>query len=97
MPTPPSRIVGLRAADTCFTVELTEPVPRVLHWGADLGDLTPEGLTALSLTAEPAILNNAPDIPRRFTVWPTEADGWSGTPAHHGHRAGAPPQHPDRP
>ncbi|WP_033279743.1 alpha-galactosidase [Streptomyces sp. NRRL F-525] len=88
MPATPSRIVSLRAAGTCLAVELTEPVPRVLHWGADLGDLTPDDLTALSLTAEPAILNNAPDIPRRFTVWPTEADGWSGTPAHHGHQAG---------
>ncbi|MFI5881389.1 alpha-galactosidase [Streptomyces sp. NPDC051554] len=88
MPATPSRIVSLRAAGTCLAVELSEPVPRVLHWGADLGDLTPDDLTALSLTAEPAILNNAPDIPRRFTVWPTEADGWSGTPAHHGHQAG---------
>ncbi len=77
MPTPPSRIVGLRAAGTCFTVELTEPVPRVLHWGADLGDVTPEGLTALSLTAEPAILNNAPDIPRR-----TPPDPDRGHPSH---------------
>ncbi|MFG3023175.1 alpha-galactosidase [Streptomyces sp. NPDC048254] len=88
MPTTPARIVSLRAAGTCFAVELTEPVPRVLHWGADLGELTTEDLTALSLTAEPALLNNALDTPRRFTVWPTEADGWSGTPAHHGHLSG---------
>ena len=89
MPTTPARIVTLRAAGTCFAVELTEPVPRVLHWGADLGELTDADLAALSLTAEPAILNNSLDILRRFTLWPTEADGWSGTPAHHGHLAGA--------
>jgi alpha-galactosidase len=93
MPTTPARTVSLRAAGTCFAVELTEPVPRVLHWGADLGDLGDEDLAALARTAEPAILHNAPDIARRFTVWPTEADGWSGTPGHLGHldgTAGAP-------
>ncbi|MDX2703587.1 alpha-galactosidase [Streptomyces sp. PA03-6a] len=83
-----ARIVPLRAAGTAFVVELTEPVPRVLHWGADLGPLSADDLAALSLTAEPAVLNNSPDTPRRFTVWPTEADGWAGTPAHHGHLDG---------
>ncbi|MBM9509909.1 alpha-galactosidase [Actinacidiphila acididurans] len=83
-----ARIVALRAAGTALVVELSEPVPRVLHWGADLGDLGDAGLAALGLTGEPAVLNNSIDIPRRFTVWPTEADGWSGTPAHHGHIAG---------
>ena len=88
MPTTPARTVSLRAAGTCFAVELTEPVPRVLHWGADLGDLTDDDLTALATTADQAILHNAPDVARRFTVWPTEADGWSGTPGHHGHLDG---------
>lgn len=88
MPTTPARVVRLRAAGTCLAVELAEPVPRVLHWGPDLGELTDDDLAALSLTADSAVLNNAPDHPRRFTVWPTEADAWSGTPAHHGHLAG---------
>jgi alpha-galactosidase len=57
----------------------------VLHWGADLGPAAGEGLLA---TAVPALLNNAPDVPRRFTVWPTERDGWSGTPAQRGNAAG---------
>ena len=89
MPTTPARIVTLRAAGTCLVVELTEPVPRVLHWGADLGELTGADAEALALTADGAILNNALDVPRRFTVWPTEAEGWHGTPGHHGHLAGA--------
>ncbi|MEU6217872.1 alpha-galactosidase [Streptomyces sp. NPDC047022] len=83
-----ARILALRAAGACFVLELAEPVPRVLHWGADLGDLPESGLEALALTGEPAILNNSIDIPRRFTIWPTEADGWLGTPAHAGHAAG---------
>jgi alpha-galactosidase len=89
MPSTPARIVTLRAAGTSLVVELTEPVPRVLHWGADLGELSGEAGAALALTADGAVLNNAIDIPRRFTVWPTEADGWHGTPAHHGHLGGA--------
>ncbi|MEE4544867.1 alpha-galactosidase [Streptomyces sp. V4-01] len=88
MPTTPARIVTLRAAGTSFVVELSEPVPRVLHWGADLGELSEDAVEALALTADGAILNNAIDIPRRLTVWPTEAEGWHGTPAHHGHLAG---------
>jgi alpha-galactosidase len=88
MPTTPARIVTLRAAGAGFVVELCEPVPRVLHWGADLGELTEADAASLALTADGAVLNNAIDIVRRFTVWPTEADGWHGTPAHQGHRAG---------
>ncbi|MFG1811420.1 alpha-galactosidase [Streptomyces sp. NPDC049040] len=83
-----ARTVSLRAAGTALVVELTEPVPRVLHWGADLGELSDADTAALSLTAEAAVLNNSIDRPRRFTVWPTEADGWSGTPAQEGHLAG---------
>lgn len=88
MTTIPARIVTLRAAGAALVVELGDPVPRVLHWGADLGDLSDADLAALSLTSEGAVLNNSIDTPRRFTVWPTEADGWSGSPAQQGHRAG---------
>jgi alpha-galactosidase len=93
MPSPTGRVVQLRAAATSLVVELTEPVPRVLHWGGDLGALDEAGRAALRLTAEPAVLNNAIDVPRHFSVWPTEAEGWLGTPAHQGHvdgRATAP-------
>ncbi|WP_225850539.1 alpha-galactosidase [Streptomyces sp. HPF1205] len=83
-----ARFVALRAAGTSLVVDLGGPVPRILHWGADLGELTEAGLAALGMTGEPAVLNNALDVPRRFTIWPTEADGWSGTPAHQGHLAG---------
>ena len=89
MPMPDSDVVHLRAGGTSFVVELTEPVPRILHWGTDLGELSEAGRSALRLTAEPAVLNNSIDSPRRFSVWPTEAEGWSGTPAHQGHVEGA--------
>ncbi|WP_037569206.1 alpha-galactosidase [Phaeacidiphilus oryzae] len=78
----------LRAAGTSLVVALTGPLPHVLHWGADLGALTEADCEALDLTGDGSVLNNALDVPRRFSVWPTEADGWSGTPAHEGHLAG---------
>jgi alpha-galactosidase len=88
MPMPALDVVHLRAGGTSFVVELTEPVPRILHWGTDLGELSEAGRSALRLTAEPAVLNNSIDSPRRFSVWPAEAEGWSGTPAHQGHVEG---------
>lgn len=80
--------VQLRAGGTGLVVELTEPVPRILHWGKDLGELSHDGLAALGLTADSAVLNGSLDIPRRLSVWPTESEGWLGTPAHQGHADG---------
>ncbi|WP_086782071.1 alpha-galactosidase [Crossiella equi] len=82
------RIVQLRAAGVSVVLDLRPEVPVLLHWGADLGALSEDGLTALADTSVPAVLNNALDAPRTLTVWPTEADGWSGTPGVTGHRAG---------
>ncbi|AWS47557.1 alpha-galactosidase [Streptosporangium sp. 'caverna'] len=82
------QVTYIRAAGTSLVVDLSRRVPTVLHWGRDLGELSEAGLAALALTGEPAALNNAIDIPRMFSVWPTEAEGWSGTPAHQGHRDG---------
>ncbi|MFE6974062.1 alpha-galactosidase [Streptomyces sp. NPDC057682] len=83
-----ARIVHLRAGGVSLAVELLAPVPRVLHWGEDLGPLGDDALAALALSGDGAGLHCAPDEPRRFTVWPTQAEGWSGTPGHEGHRAG---------
>ncbi|GAA1862603.1 alpha-galactosidase [Asanoa iriomotensis] len=77
-------VIALRAGGAAFVVEICHPVPRVLHWGADLG----AALDGLAETAEPAVLNNSPDSPRVFSVWPSERDGWSGTPAQEGNASG---------
>ncbi|MEV8175944.1 alpha-galactosidase [Microbacterium sp. NPDC079176] len=81
-------VVALRAAGAAFIVQISDPIPRVLHWGADLGDLDPAAVSALALTAGPAQLNNSPDIPRAFSALPTEHEGWSGTAALSGHASG---------
>jgi alpha-galactosidase len=81
-------VVVLRAAGVSIAFDVHPPVPRILHFGADLGELDGPSRTALRTTATPAVLNNAPDVPRVFSVWPTEGEGWSGTPAQSGHRDG---------
>ncbi|WP_164234179.1 alpha-galactosidase [Microbacterium hydrocarbonoxydans] len=78
----------LRAAGVAFVIDHAGRVPRVLHWGADLGRLDAPALAALRESATPAVLNNAPDLPRLFTLWPAEQDGWVGTPAQSGNRRG---------
>ncbi|WP_311257627.1 alpha-galactosidase [Microbacterium sp. WCS2018Hpa-9] len=81
-------VVALRASGVAFVLQISTPIPRVLHWGADLGEATAATASALALTAGPAQLNNSPDIPRTFSALPTEYEGWSGTPALSGHAQG---------
>jgi alpha-galactosidase len=81
-------VVVLRAAGVSIAFDVRPRVPRILHFGADLGELDGPSRNALRDTATSAVLNNAPDAPRVFSVWPAEAEGWSGTPAQSGHRDG---------
>ncbi|WP_022883577.1 alpha-galactosidase [Glaciibacter superstes] len=88
MPSGDEIVYVLRADGTCLAIDVAGRFPSVLHWGADLGEPMSDGIEALRTTSAPAVLNNAPDVPRAFTVWPTENDGWAGTPAQAGHAAG---------
>lgn len=82
-------VVVLRAAGVSIAFDVRSPVPRILHFGADLGELDESGRAALRVTGVPGVLNNAPDTPRVFSVWPSEFEIWSGTPAQSGHRDGS--------
>src|SRR6478736_1996726 len=81
-------VLALRSAGTSLVIDTAGRVPRVLHWGADLGTLDEAAAAGLRETAGPAVLNNSPDIPRAFSLWPTEFEGWAGTPAQEGHAVG---------
>ncbi|MFI5952571.1 alpha-galactosidase [Cryptosporangium sp. NPDC051539] len=80
--------VHLRAAGVSLVLDVNGPVPTVLHWGADLGDVDAGDLRALLATEATEIPHNAPDVPRRLTLVPTERDLWSGTPGFAGHLNG---------
>ncbi|MEU8489421.1 alpha-galactosidase [Streptomyces sp. NPDC048641] len=81
----PAPLIHLRGGATSFVVELGAPLPHVLHWGADLGELSTAELDTIRATAVPGITHNSTDLPRLLTVLPTEADAWSGTPGIEGH------------
>src|SRR5450830_503522 len=90
MTTDVSAVLHLRAAGVSFVMDPGGPhLPRVLHWGADLGPLGADDLATLLRSADTAMSLAGPGEPRRLSVLPTEAEGWSGAPGLAGHRAGA--------
>ncbi|WP_309713572.1 alpha-galactosidase, partial [Pseudolysinimonas sp.] len=64
-------------------------VPRLLHWGVDLGDVDPEMLDQVATA--PAIAPSAPDLPLAPSILAGPAEGWSGFPAVVAHRIGGGP------
>jgi alpha-galactosidase len=82
--------VHLRAGGTSVVVDLVAAgLPVVLHWGPDLGDLSPSDLAALATAAAPQRVSGGLDVPPRLTLLPQPSDGWFGVPGIAGHRAGA--------
>ncbi len=73
------QIVLLRGGGVSLAVELAHPLPRILHWGGDLGELSTRDLEALRLSAMGAAAHNAPEQSRHMSILPTEAVVWSGT------------------
>jgi alpha-galactosidase len=86
--TPQPQIVLLRGGGASLAVELAYPMPRILHWGADLGDLSALDLAALRLSGIGVVAHNSPGQPRHLSILPTEADVWSGTPGIEGFLVG---------
>jgi alpha-galactosidase len=63
-------------------------VPAVIHWGADLGDLTPHELSELAAARERAVGPSAIDEPLRLGLVPLLDNGWSGIPGLDGRHDG---------
>lgn len=55
-------------------------VPRVVHWGRDLGALAESDMILLADAVVPAVPASSIDAPLRLTLLPALADGWSGLP-----------------
>ncbi|WP_129841814.1 alpha-galactosidase [Streptomyces sp. RFCAC02] len=64
-------------------------LPRVAHWGADLGELSQDALAALVRAGVPQVVWNAVDVVVPVSTLPEHSAGWQGTPGLTGHRAGA--------
>jgi alpha-galactosidase len=63
-------------------------LPRIVHWGADLGDLTDAELLAVADAAGPGPIPNSLDDPRPVSLVPEHSAGWFGLPGLTGHRHG---------
>jgi alpha-galactosidase len=61
-------------------------VPVLLHWGADLGELSSDDIAAFVTLRTPTIPHSALDEPRLLSVLPETVSGFTGTPAVEGHR-----------
>jgi len=88
---PPTRpqIHHLRAAGVSVVVDARGPrLPRIAHWGADLGDLDDGLLSDLVLADVQAVVTNVPDDPILPSIVTEHAAGWSGLPGLLGHRGG---------
>ena len=64
-------------------------MPRLLHWGADLGAVSDLELAEVA-GAAPAIAPSSPDIPLAPSVLAGAAEGWTGMPALIARRSGMP-------
>ncbi len=81
--------VHLRAGGVSLVLDTAGPsLPRVLHWGRDLGALDPEALDGLARVSVDAVPPSSATRPPSLPLLPVEVDGWSGTPGLAGHRDG---------
>ncbi|PRY65037.1 alpha-galactosidase [Glaciihabitans tibetensis] len=84
-------IIHLRAAGVSLVIDARGTrVPVLVHWGADLGELSEISLASVADATVPAIGPSSLDVPLRLSLLPTLREGWSGRPAISGHRAGSP-------
>src|SRR3954469_14601356 len=79
----------LRGGGTSVVVEVgPDTLPRVLHWGPDLGELDGAELSALATS----VLGTTGDSPvvhqTSVPLVPQQATGWRGRPGIAGSRAG---------
>ncbi|MEU1900007.1 alpha-galactosidase [Nocardiopsis dassonvillei] len=85
-----SDLPHLRAAGVSLLLDLTgQTLPRVLHWGSDLGDLSRGELDDLRLALSPQPIGFSVDGPVEVAVLPEQSAGWLGTPGLVGNRGGA--------
>ena len=80
----------LRASGVGLVLDCTgTTLPRVLHWGADLGELDPSELADLRRASEPPTVSGQADVVVPVSLLPEQSAGWLGTPGLSGHRSGA--------
>ncbi|WP_282820179.1 glycoside hydrolase family 36 N-terminal domain-containing protein, partial [Curtobacterium flaccumfaciens] len=86
----PHELVHLTAGGVSLVLDCRDDaLPAVVHWGAALGPLDTDALTALADADVTPVSPNEMDAPVRLSVLPEPHRGWSGRPGLAGHRDGA--------
>ncbi|MCS5512845.1 alpha-galactosidase [Curtobacterium flaccumfaciens pv. betae] len=86
----PHELVHLTAGGVSLVLDCRDDaLPAVVHWGAALGPLDTDALTALADADVAPVAPNEMDDPVRLSVLPEPHRGWSGRPGLAGHRDGA--------
>lgn len=83
-------LLHLRSAGVSLVLDVEGGrLPRVLHWGADLGELPDDELADLRAVSVPPLAPGSTDAPVPVSLLPEQSLGWLGTPGITGHRDGA--------
>lgn len=86
---PAAGILHLRGDGTSLLLDVGgETLPRVLHWGSDLGHLPEQDLLSLRRASQVQVVSSMLDEPAPLSVLPEQSRGWLGTPGLSGHRDG---------
>ena len=81
--------VVLRSAGVSVVLDVTGGrLPAIVHWGADLGALTPDDVGTLIRAGVRPVASNLVDEPARLAVVPEHWTGWVGRPGLSGSRGG---------
>ncbi|HEU0182200.1 MAG TPA: alpha-galactosidase [Agromyces mariniharenae] len=84
-----SGVIHLRNGGTSVILDARHaPLPAIVFWGADQGDLGESELAAIGMAALPQRVSGGLDQPAPLTLIPQESSGWLGTPGLAGHRDG---------
>ncbi|TDO46164.1 alpha-galactosidase [Kribbella sp. VKM Ac-2527] len=83
------KVLQLRSAGVSLVLDCSGPaLPSVLHWGADLGELSEQALLDLRLGAGAEQAGNGLDENLPIAIIPEYSAGWFGLPGLSGHRDG---------
>ncbi|MET8045335.1 alpha-galactosidase [Micromonospora sp. NPDC005215] len=82
-------ILHLRRARTSLVLDARGPgLPRIVHWGGDVGDLDDDALRQLAEATVPPVVPSSFDEPPALSLLPEASAGWGGRPGLAGHRDG---------
>ncbi|WP_203568604.1 alpha-galactosidase [Aestuariimicrobium ganziense] len=83
-----STLTHLRRDGVSVVVLTDERLPRILHWGADLGELDDAALAGLHSATAATVGDSAVTFPQPVSVLPALAEGWLERPSLSGARSG---------